>query len=268
MRFSVLQSVYKKDSPEFLSESLRSLSEQTRSADCVVLVKDGLLTPELDAVISEWQDKLPLKVVGYEDNKGLAHALNFGLQFVDTDLVARMDSDDIAFPERFEKQVSFMESNSDVALCSSYIGEFDDNPKEIVSIRKVPLSHDEIKEYLKERNAFNHMAVVFRKSAVEKSGGYQEVSLFEDWDLWIRIVQSGFKTANLNEILMYARIGNDMIGRRHGFSYAMKEIHFFKRQLKSNFITRWEFIRLIILRIPIRLFPKFLLKIVYKILHR
>ena len=104
--FTVLQSVYRKDSPQFLSESLRSLAEQTRLADCIVLVKDGTLTPELEAVISEWQETLPLKVVGYDENKGLAHALNFGLQFVETELVARMDSDDTRFNDQ-----SFMCSN-------------------------------------------------------------------------------------------------------------------------------------------------------------
>lgn len=95
--FTVLQSVYKKDNPIFLYQSLQSIAENTVQPYSVVLVKDGILNHELESVISEWQSKLPLKVVGYEKNQGLAYALNYGLQFVETELVARMDSDDICF---------------------------------------------------------------------------------------------------------------------------------------------------------------------------
>lgn len=95
MTFTVLQSVYRKDNPIFLAQSLQSIADNTLLPEKVVLVKDGTLTPELESVIAEWQEKLPLHVVGYEENKGLAYALNFGLQFVETELVARMDSDDI-----------------------------------------------------------------------------------------------------------------------------------------------------------------------------
>lgn len=104
--FTVLQSVYKKDNPIFLSQSLQSIANNTVQPVCLVLVKDGALTPELESVISEWQSKLPLKAVGYEKNQGLAYALNYGLQFVETELVARMDSDDICFSARFEKQIA------------------------------------------------------------------------------------------------------------------------------------------------------------------
>ncbi|MCR5725518.1 MAG: glycosyltransferase, partial [Treponema sp.] len=124
MTFSILQSVYRRDNPDFLSQSLQSIADNTLLPSQVVLVKDGLLTPELDSVIAEWQSKLPLKVVGYEQNQGLAHALNYGLQFVETDLVARMDSDDIAYSNRFEKQICFMAAHPDIALCSGYISEF------------------------------------------------------------------------------------------------------------------------------------------------
>ncbi len=265
--FTVLQSVYRKDSPQFLSESLRSLAEQTRLADCIVLVKDGTLTPELEAVISEWQETLPLKVVGYDENKGLAHALNFGLQFVETELVARMDSDDIAYSNRFEKQVGYMERHPDVVLCSGYISEFNETEMIPSSIRRVPLLHDEIVSYLKSRNAFNHMAACFKKSAVIQAGGYQDVPYFEDYDLWIRIVRQGFRVANVPEILVNARIGNDMIGRRHGISYAKYEVGFLKRQLKSGFISRVEYGRLVLKRVPVRLLPKKILKAIYKLLR-
>ena len=124
LTFTVLQSVYRKDNPDFLAQSLQSIAGNTLLPQKVVLVKDGTLTPELESVIAEWQERLPLHAVGYKENKGLAHALNFGLRFVDTELVARMDSDDIAYSNRFEKQIGYMERNPDVALCSGYISEF------------------------------------------------------------------------------------------------------------------------------------------------
>lgn len=268
MTFTVLQSVYKKDNPDFLSESLQSIAENTLPPTSIVLVKDGELTSELESVISSWQKKLPLKVVGYEKNQGLAHALNFGFQFVQTELVARMDSDDIAYKNRFEKQITFMVENPDVALSSGYISEFNTTKMIPSSIRRVPLLYEEIVPYLKKRNAFNHMAVVFRKSAVIDAGGYEQVSYFEDYDLWIRVVQKGYKVANIPELLVNARIGNDMIGRRHGLSYSKDELNFLKRQLKSGFITKKEFFKLVIMRVPVRLFPKRILKAVYGLLRK
>ncbi len=267
MTFTVLQSVYRKDIPAFLAQSLQSIAGNTLLPEKVVLVKDGALTPELESVIDEWREKLPLRVVGYEDNRGLAHALNFGLQFVDTELVARMDSDDIAYLNRFEKQIGYMERNPEVALCSGYISEFNTTEMIPSSIRRVPLLHDEIASYLKGRNAFNHMAVCFRKSAVQEAGGYQQVPYFEDYDLWIRVVQKGFQVANIPELLVNARIGNDMIGRRHGIAYAHCELNFLKRQLKSGFISKSEYRKLVIKRVPVRLFPKTILKAVYRLLR-
>lgn len=267
MTFSILQSVYKRDNPEFFSRSLQSIADNTLQPQEIVLVKDGTLSDELLAVISKWQDKLSLKVVGYEDNKGLAYALNYGLQFVNTELVARMDSDDIAYSNRFEKQIKFMENNPGIALCSGYISEFNNNEMIPKSIRRVPLMQEEIVKYLKSRNAFNHMAVCFRKSAIIDAGGYQEVSFFEDYDLWIRVIQKGYAVANIPEILINARIGNDMIGRRHGFSYARHEIFFLKRQLKSGFISKGEYFKLVLKRVPVRLLPKKVLECIYKLLR-
>lgn len=267
MTFTILQSVYKKDNPEYLSESLQSIAENTLLPSSIVLVKDGILTPELESVISEWQKKLPLKVVGYEKNQGLAYALNYGLQFVDTELVARMDSDDICYPDRFEKQISYFMNNTNLALLSGYIDEFNDNPNIIVSTRTVPLDYSAIKEFLKRRNAFNHMAVMFKKSAVIASGNYQTVPYFEDYDLWIRMIQNGFYAENIPEKLVKARIGNDMIGRRHGIAYSKYEINFLKRQLKSGFISKSEYMKLVIKRVPVRLFPKRVLKLIYKLLR-
>lgn len=268
MAFSVLQSVYIKDEPLFLDQSLESIYCQTLKPDVVIIVKDGQITKDLEVVLAKWTEKLPLKVVGYEQNHGLSYALNYGLQFVETELVCRMDSDDICVANRFEKQIKYMENNQNVALCSGYITEFLEDPNEIVSIRTVPIEKEKIKERLKIRNAFNHVTVCFRKSAVLAVGGYQNSPYFEDYDLWTRIVQNGYDFANIPEVLVNVRIGNDMIGRRLGWKYAGHEYHFFKKLLDRKFINHAEFMRNIITRIPLRLLPKKMLEWVYMGLHK
>lgn len=267
MQFTILQSVYKNDKPEYLNQCFESIKNNTLQPTKIVLVKDGEISSELESCINLWSEKLPIQVVGYEKNHGLAYALNYGLQFVETELVARMDSDDICYSDRFEKQIKFLENNPNISLLSGYIDEFNLNPSEIVSTRMIPLMNDEIKISLKKRNAFNHMAVMFKKSVILESGGYQEVPYFEDYDLWVRVVQKGFPVANIPEKLVKARIGNDMIGRRHGISYAKHEIFFLKRQLERGFVSKQEYWKLILLRVPVRLLPKWGLKIVYKFLR-
>ena len=268
MFFSVLISVYYKENPEFFKQSLDSVFTQTLTPDEVVLVEDGDLTNELYAVINSYCAKYSeLKIVKLEKNSGLGVALNEGLKYCSYDLVARMDTDDISCKDRFEKQIKYFNENPNLALLSGYIEEFDSSPSNVVSVRKVPCEYSKIKTYLKKRNAFNHTAVMFRKSAVMESGGYQHVPYLEDHDLWIRMIQKGYLAANLPDILVKVRVGADMIGRRHGFEYAKYELSFLKRQLKTHFISKIEFVILVILRIPVRLLPKFLLSYIYKVLR-
>lgn len=265
---TILQSVYYKDNHEHLDLCLQSLYQQTIKINRIVIVKDGKIPDELENVLIKWQSLLPLFVVGYSENKGLAYALNYGLQFCETEFVARMDSDDICYNDRFEKQINFMIDNPDIVLTSSFAEEFYINPNEIDSIKKIPLNYSNIQEYIKTRNPFNHMSVFFKKSAIIDVGGYSPVPFFEDYDLWIRLIQKGYKAKNMSECLVKARIGNDMIGRRHGFAYAKHEFNFIMRQYSTGFINMFEFIKIILLRIPLRLLPKPLLRIIYKIIRR
>jgi glycosyltransferase involved in cell wall biosynthesis len=261
--FSVLMSIYYKETASNLNQCLESLAIQTLLATEIIIVKDGKLTDELEKCLEMWQERLSLKIVGYEENKGLAYALNYGLQYCSCEFIARMDSDDICLPERFEKEVTYLGENLDVALVSGYIREFNNYPNDIDSTRKVPIGYPNIIKYLKRRNAFNHMAVIFRKSAILAVGGYKEIHLFEDYDLWIRLVQAGYRVDNLEEVLVYVRIGNNMIGRRCGFDYAKKEIRFLYRQKNNHFISTKEFIKLLFLRIPMRFIPTKLLTFIY-----
>lgn len=271
MTFSVLLSVYEKENPDYLDKALGSIwDNQTKKPDQIVLVKDGTLTKELDDKISEWSRKLggTLTIAALPLNAGLGAALNEGLKHCRNDLVARMDSDDISLPDRFEKQIEYFVKNPDLALISGYISEFNEQPGDISSIRKVPLGYDKIVKRLKWRNAFNHMTVMYKKEAVLSVGAYNEkAAFFEDYDLWIRLLQAGYKADNIPEILVQVRIGNDMIGRRHGLSYIKKEKYFLSLQRERNFLSGFEYGLLLLTRMPLRLTPRSILNNVYKLLR-
>ena len=271
MDFSVLMSVYAKENPGYLDEALCSIwDRQTLKPGQIVLVKDGPLTMELDDCISKWKEKLSdlLYVVELPENVGLGAALNSGLQQCKYELVARMDSDDICLKDRFEKQIKYFNENPNATVASGYISEFKYNPGDIQSVRKVPLDHDKIASCLKWRNAFNHMTVMFKKSVVLSVGGYNnKLTYFEDYDLWIRLVQTQYKAGNIPEILVNVRTGNDMIGRRHGLAYAKKEMSFFSLQKERGFISVSEYCLLILFRIPLRLMPKNILICLYQFLR-
>ena len=268
MNFSVLMSIYSKESPEFLSQSLESLLKQSVPADEVVIVKDGSVGENLESVLDQYATKLPLKVVGYEQNRGLGYALAFGLQQCQYDWVARMDADDIAVNDRFEKQMDYLEQHPEIELLGCATMEFTDSVNDARGGRRLPCSHEEIRCFLKKRNAFNHMTVVFKKQAALDAGNYMEAPGFEDYYLWVRMILNGVRTANMPESLVYARIGNDMIGRRIGFRYAKEEYRFYKKLRKLKFLSYAEFIKVICMRIPLRLVPKPVLAFIYKKLLR
>lgn len=220
-------SVYFKDKPEFLKNSLESVFSQTLPPSEVVLVEDGPLTEALDEVVESFSAIHPeLHPVKLEKNMGLGAALNEGLRHCHNELIARMDSDDICHEDRFECQLKFMTDNPRVAACSSWIEEFVDTPGNIVSVKSLPATHEELVAYNRKRSPLNHPAVMFRKSAIEKAGGYMHFYLFEDWYLWARIIATGGRIANIQRSLLYFRTTPDMYKRRGGWKYAKSSAKF------------------------------------------
>ena len=163
-KLSVLMSIYSKDNPDYLKQSLSSLSNQSKVASEVVLVQDGPISQDIVDVINDYKDKLNINIICLEKNCGLAMALNAGLPHCRHEIIARMDSDDISLPTRFEKQIAFMEATPDIDVCSAWISEYDRTMTHKVSIRKVPMDHESIIRFAKRRNPINHPAVMFRKS--------------------------------------------------------------------------------------------------------
>ena len=224
MDFSVLLSVYRKEKPEYLRQSLDSILAQTALPAEIVMVEDGPLTPELYAVLEEYKKDPRWKAVPLPENMGLGKALNAGLQACSYELVARMDTDDIARPDRFEKQLAAFEADPGLAICGSQALEFQGTPDQVVSHKEVPLEDGDIRKYARRRNPFNHPTVMYKKSAVIKAGSYQHAMWFEDYYLWARMLAKGFRGQNLPEDLLWFRAGEDMFGRRGGWKYVKSAV--------------------------------------------
>lgn len=255
VQFSVLMSVYAKEKPEYLSDALDSIIEQTVAPDEIILVEDGPLSPDLLDVIHRYKERGKIISVKLPENVGLGVALNKGLVACSNDLVARMDSDDISIPYRFECLIEFMQSHPQIDICSSWVDEFIDSPDEIVSTRKVPSEHIEIQKFIKTRNPINHPAVIFRKSAVDKSGGYRHFPLFEDWYLWARMMVNGCQFANIPKSLLLFRTSKETFKRRGGWKYAKNSARFQWALHRLGLIScfgafKWSIIRGIIYIMP------------------
>ncbi|NVK72537.1 MAG: glycosyltransferase [Oceanospirillaceae bacterium] len=268
--FSVLLSVYKNEKSENLKDALESISiKQSIQPNEIILVKDGSLTPELEDMLSRLNKRINyLKVFGYEENQGLGFALNFGLKRCTNELVFRMDTDDIACPNRFETQLKCFAKNAEISFLGTKIEEFNKTPGDLKKFRNVPLTFEEIQKNKFKRNPFNHMTVLFKKSIIEEVGGYKEMSGYEDYYLWIRLLKQ-FKGMNIDEPLVFARIGNDMIKRRHGLEFLKKEFQFQYRLLFENHISLVNFCKNLIIRCLPRILPIYILKIIYlKVLRK
>lgn len=263
--FSVLLSLYIKEHPFFLKQSLDSLLSQTLQPNEIILVKDGPLTPELDAVVSDFAKRCEsLRVVVLPQNQGLGRALNEGLKHCSCELVARMDTDDIAKPERFEKQMNVFRRSPNIDICSAWIDEFDEDWHNVISTRRLPEKHEDIASYAQSRCPINHPVVMFKKSTVVKAGGYQHFPLFEDYYLWMRMLKNGAKFYNIQESLLYFRTSPDMFKRRGGWKYAMDELNFQKAMLDMGMISRKRFIMNVLARFPVRVAPNQIRSWLYK----
>lgn len=223
--FSVLMSVYRNDKASDVRQAIESIYDrQTLRPTEIILMVDGPVTPELNELIEEESRRLSCMVVHrFNENQGLGQALQTGVELASNEIIARMDSDDIAVPERFELQLAYLDMHPDVSIVGGQIEEFVGEQSNIVGRREVPLVHSEIAGYIKRRCPFNHMSVAFRKSAVLNAGNYRPWHFNEDYYLWIRMYENGAVMANLPDVLVRVRVGMEMYGRRGGFWYFKSE---------------------------------------------
>lgn len=263
-KYSVLMSVYAKDRAEFLDRAIQSMVDQTVEFCDLVLVCDGPLTESLDFVIEEWKKKLQcrLNIVRLNENHGLGYALNKGLEKCECDIVARMDSDDISKPFRCEILLNKLNEEK-LDLVGGWIEEFNVNPGDMGVIRDVPENQNDIKKYLKKRNPFNHMSVIFNKSAVLSAGGYQHFPWLEDYWLWARMIINGCRCANVSNVVVDVRTGNGMYKRRSGIKYFYSQVNLFRRFYSLGLIDYKELMEILIERLGVVVLPACVIKFCY-----
>lgn len=243
--FSVITSVYKNDKPEFVRVALDSmLVNQSVKPTEIVLVQDGPVPEGLQQLLQGYKAKYPnvMNVIRLIKNGGLGNALKLGVENAKCDLCARMDSDDICAPDRFEKQLAYLESHPECDIVGGQITEFIDTPDNIVGKREVACDNEAIYHYMRSRCALNHPTVMFKKKAVLDAGNYQDWFWNEDYYMWIRMMEQGCVFANLPDVLVNMRSGIDQYGRRGGMKYFKSEIGIKKLMLEKGMITRKEFI--------------------------
>lgn len=263
MKFSILMSLYNNESPSNLDECLSSINNQSLMADELILVIDGPVSSSLLNIVDKWSGLLNIIKVQLSVNVGLGKALNHGLTYCKNNYIARMDTDDICLPNRFESQMSYITRNPDLAILGSNIIEFNKDKESSKGIRKVPSSYEDILKYCKFRNPFNHMSIIFNKKIIQDVGGYQHHHYMEDYNLWLRVISNGYKVENINKNLVYARSNTASLNRRRGFRYIVSE--FKLALLKSDLGIQKKHVALsfFMLRATSRAMPTGILKFIY-----
>ena len=267
MKFSVLMSIYHKEKPEYFNRAMQSIwDEQTKKPNEIVLVQDGKLTDKLYNIINNWQKKIGniLITVPLKKNVGLGSALNEGLKKCSYNLIARMDTDDIATPKRFEKQIVFLKNNQEIDVVGTYIREIDENESIIKDIVKFPLTHNELFNFFSKRDPLAHPTTMFKKSYFKKAGSYRsDLHLAEDTLLWYYGFQNNCKFANIEYIGLNFRRTTDFYKRRGDVekSIGLLKYRLFNINRKLDYGIKADIFAIVYFCISIA--PSFIKKIVY-----
>jgi len=261
-KYSVLMSVYFKESSSAMELALESMINQTVKPDEIILVEDGPLTSELNQLIEQYKLNYPevMTVIPLKENKGLWNALNIGIEKSRNELIARMDTDDISLSNRCEKQLVAFKENPNLSIIGSATAEFYDSPDNIVSYRQVPENNKEIVKFSKTRNPFNHPTVMYKKSKVLAAGGYKNNPGSEDYLLFGTMLSLGFEAANFSEALLLYRANEDNFARRKSWMYTKAHINSVYSLWKLGHSSVIDLMKICVIRLGVFLAPTRLLK--------
>lgn len=252
---SVLMAVWSRDRADWLREALDSVVAQTHSPTQVVLVQDGPIGADLQAVLDAAEVKLPLHRIELPVNGGLAAALEVGLAHCRHELVARVDADDICVPERFAHQVQAMLAEPDLSVLGGYVAEFEDDPAQPYAVREVPVGRAAVARAARWRAPVNHPSVMLRRSHVLSVGGYAGFVGIEDYYLWAKLLAAGRPIDNLPLVLVRMRAGAALGHRRGGLAYARVEAALFRQFVRIGFLSPAQALLGLAVRLPVRLVP-------------
>ena len=210
-------SVYRSEKPQYLDRALQSVwDDQVRKPDEIILVQDGPLGEELLQVIEKWQTKLSnvLVLIRNEVNIGLTKSLNKGIRVAKGEYIARMDSDDISMPNRFEMQEKFLDENPSVYVVGGAIQEFNDEDG-IIGERHFPKDTAEAIHYIHKASPFAHPAVMIRRGLFDEGVMYNEAyRTTQDLALWFDVLKTKHQVANLDDFVLIFRRDSNVYQRR------------------------------------------------------
>jgi glycosyltransferase involved in cell wall biosynthesis len=261
---SVVLPVYAGADPDHLRRALESVFAQTHPADEVLVVEDGPLLPSHEQVLDELGHAQPsLRRVRLERNGGVAVATQAGVEAAGFPWIARMDADDIALPERFERQVAVVR-RGDVDVVGTAMVEFGDDEQVDVGLRAMPSDHDAIVRRMRRNNPLNHPTVLFRRALALEVGGYRRLDHLEDYDLFARMWAAGARLENLPEPLLRYRADDAMFARRRQAGIHRAELRLQRNLHRYGLVSGPRMVVNVVARTGFRLLPEPLMRRAYR----
>lgn len=267
----VIMSLYKNDMLQYVRLAVESVLDQTYKDFEFYIQYDGSIRPEVDEYLSGIADDR-VKIQRRDENKGLAQSLNDLLSIVlplGYEYIARMDADDIALLDRFEKQIAYLENRKDIDCLGGAINEIDENGENRGKITKYPCSPEDCRAFFAKRNPVAHPTVMFRRSFFEKAGWEYPMDFVrnEDTRLWHEGYKHGCMIANLPDVLLNFRMTDAMFTqRRNGKAFAKSQLELRKminKDLQFGFMANVYAYAMYLLMIS----PSWLLKLAYRVLR-
>jgi len=263
--FTLLLPVYAKDQPAFVRLAFESsVQGQTLRPTAAVIVQDGPVPPALSDELARLAESspVPVELVILRENQGLTAALNAGLAACQTEVVARMDADDVSVPERFERQWQLISEGYD--LVGTGMVEFDEDPDAPGTLRVPPTGSERIRSHARSHNPFNHPTMMYRKSVVERVGGYEPFGKMEDYWLGLRMIDGGARVENIAEPLLKYRVGSGAFSRRGGWAEARTEWRLQSAMRRMGFVSTGQYLRNCVVKGVYRLMPVGLKKVLFR----
>lgn len=265
MSVSVLISVYQSERPEFLQRALQSVwDDQTLKPDEIVLIEDGPLTQDLLNVLDNWKNRLgdKLQLIINEQNLGVTKSLNRGLKVCRGIYIARMDSDDISMPHRFEAQCNYLDTHPDISVVGGSLQEFNANCDNL-GVRHYPLNDVEARKYIRKASPLAHPTVMMRREMFDNGLTYNErFRTSQDIALWFDVLASGRKIANLSEVTIKFRRDGDVFKRRSR-DKAKNELKIYLHGIKRLYGSFNPYYIFPIARFIFRMMPVGIVKAIY-----
>ena len=248
---SVIMGIY--NTAESLPQSIQSILDQTYTNWELIMCDDCSTDNTYEVAVAYAEKYSNIKVVRNEQNMRLAYSLNHCLKYAQGQYVARMDADDICFPERFEKQVEFLNTHKEYMVVGSALIPYDESGERAPRmIKEYPVARD-----MKRGVTFFHPTVMMRKEAYDALDGYyvsKRTRKGQDLDLWFRFYAKGFKGHNIQEPLLKYHESLEDYKKKRNISYSWDmcktALHGFKINRFPIYLYPWIFKDLVSALVP------------------